>query len=147
MCVQSVHLVVVIINDACVFAMADSTGVVLYSHPYQLCVLPQFISSIEEDFLQQLSDEIRRLKFTEKNNDLYQFRQVSVCGGQSHVQHTCLCDPVHVLSSLSLLRKSLPISLPIAEYFLTNFLPIKWLHIYTPAFIGTTTISLVSFFV
>jgi Rps23 Pro-64 3,4-dihydroxylase Tpa1-like proline 4-hydroxylase len=53
----------------------DTTGVILYSHPYQLCVLPQFISSSKVDFLQQLSDEVLRLKFVEKNNDLYQFRQ------------------------------------------------------------------------
>lgn len=54
----------------------DASGAVLYRHPYQLCILPHFISSSNKDYLQQLTDELLRLKFVEKNNDLYQFRQV-----------------------------------------------------------------------
>ena len=58
----------------------------LYSQPYQLCVLPGFISSGDEPaFLNQLTDEVLRLKFVEKNNDLYQFRQVSKTNTMIHV--------------------------------------------------------------
>ena len=54
----------------------DATGAMLYSHPYQLCSMPQFMAGGEGDFLRQLTEEVVRLKFMEKNNDLYQFRQV-----------------------------------------------------------------------
>ena len=57
----------------------DGGGTVLYNAPYQLCVLPEFIASMAsgtEDCLLQLREELSRLKFMEKNNDLYQFRQV-----------------------------------------------------------------------
>ena len=60
-----------------VLVCSDIAGVVVYNQPFQLCVLPQFIISDKMDFLRQLTNEILRLKFVEKNNDLYQFRQVS----------------------------------------------------------------------
>ena len=57
---------------------SEGDGTVLYDHPFQLCVLPHFITSggDSDEFLLNLRQELSRLKFTEKNNDLYQFHQV-----------------------------------------------------------------------
>lgn len=75
-------------------AAEEETGAVLYSRPYQLCVLPDFITSSSTSssggggggggFLQQLRGEVSRLKFAEKNNDLYQFHQVYLYIQHSH---------------------------------------------------------------
>ena len=63
--------------------MSGSSGAKLLSEPFQCCILPNFIhedveaSEVSETtFLQQLKDELLRLKFYEKSNDLYQFHQV-----------------------------------------------------------------------
>ena len=69
-------------------SLAVKTGAQLLSDPYQCCVLPNFVEDGSKnadvskvggaDFLHQLKAELLRLKFYEKNNDLYQFHQVSV---------------------------------------------------------------------
>lgn len=67
--------------------IADSSGAFLLNEPFQCCVLPSFIQSSLKDttlgeegekgaFLMRLKNELLRLKFYEKNNDLYQFHQV-----------------------------------------------------------------------
>ena len=71
------------------------TGAQLLSDPYQCCVLPNFVKDGSNnadvskvggaDFLQQLKAELLRLKFYEKNNDLYQFHQVSMYNVWLHV--------------------------------------------------------------
>ena len=65
-----------IVKHTAYICYADTSGVVLYNKPYQLCVLPRFITSADTHYLQRLREEVSRLKFVEKNNDLYQFRQV-----------------------------------------------------------------------
>ena len=75
----------------CLF-LPGSSGAHLLSDPFQCCVLPNFIHDTTSangnnnddvstlggtGFLHQLKDELLRLKFYEKNNDLYQFHQVS----------------------------------------------------------------------
>ena len=79
-------------------SIAVKTGAQLLSDPYQCCILPNFIEDSSKtadvgnvggaDFLQQLKAELLRLKFYEKNNDLYQFRQVSM-------SCTCTLEPLH----------------------------------------------------
>ena len=72
------------------FFFPDSSGAILLNNPFQCCILPNFIHDPqsnyleiatvpgkEEGFLLQLKKELLRLKFYEKNNDLYQFHQVS----------------------------------------------------------------------
>ena len=72
----------------CVNTQTDSSGAELLSEPFQCCILPDFIhdpatTACEVSkvggagFLQQLKEELLRLKFYEKNNDLYQFHQVN----------------------------------------------------------------------
>lgn len=53
------------------------TGAQLLDKPFQCCILPNFITD-ESGFLESLKTELLRLKFYEKNNDLYQFHQVSL---------------------------------------------------------------------
>ena len=61
----------------CPVLLTEDGRVVLYNKPYQLCVLADFITSrSSKDYLDRLREELSRLKFVEKNNDLYQFRQV-----------------------------------------------------------------------
>ena len=68
---------------------SDSSSGELLSEPFQCCILPDFIidptatsetaevsKSDRAEFLHHLKDELLRLKFYEKNNDLYQFHQV-----------------------------------------------------------------------
>ena len=75
-------------NLNCVNTQTDSSGAELLSEPFQCCVLPNFIhdpttTACEVSkvggagFLQQLKEALLRLKFYEKNNDLYQFHQVN----------------------------------------------------------------------
>lgn len=76
------------------------TSAELLDAPFQCCVLPDFIASgsshengaangngtdhtpdteepqTADDFIRSLISELLRLKFYEKNNDLYQFHQV-----------------------------------------------------------------------
>lgn len=54
---------------------APSGGRVLGT-PFRCCVLPDFVVSADEGALQQLREELLKLKFHPKNNDLYQFSQV-----------------------------------------------------------------------
>ena len=61
----------------CVFTCAESTGCKLLVHPFPCCILPNFLSSEPGGFLEKLKCELLRLKFHEKNNDLYQFHQVN----------------------------------------------------------------------
>jgi len=62
-------------------------SVELLRDPFQCCVLKNFISvnnssasesseDLTSNFLSSLVTELLKLKFYEKNNDLYQFRQV-----------------------------------------------------------------------
>ena len=60
----------------CVCVVA--AGSELITTPFPCCVLPNFIQD-KDGFLDSLKDEILRLKYYEKDNDLYQFRQV--CAG------------------------------------------------------------------
>ena len=67
-----------------IIILLGSSGAELLSEPFQCCILPNFIHENAEaskvcgtTYLQQLKDELLRLKFYEKNNDLYQFHQVS----------------------------------------------------------------------
>lgn len=67
---------------------AGSSGAELLSEPFQCCILPNFILDPATSksakvskfnvtgFLHQLRNELLKLKFYEKNNDLYQFHQV-----------------------------------------------------------------------
>ncbi len=63
---------------------AVGTGAQLLCQPFQCCVLPKFIKTpvamgtSREGLLERLTSELLRLKFYEKNNDLYQFHQVSI---------------------------------------------------------------------
>ena len=50
----------------------------LLNWPFQCCVLPSLVSEEGGDFLQGLKAELLALEFFEKNNDLYQFSQVSL---------------------------------------------------------------------
>ena len=59
--------------------------------PFPCCVLPNFIQD-SEGFLDSLKDEILRLKYYEKNNDLYQFHQVAA--------RACVCVYVCTFSVL-----------------------------------------------
>ncbi|XP_064387306.1 prolyl 3-hydroxylase OGFOD1-like [Halichondria panicea] len=58
-----------------------ATGAQLLCRPFQCCVLPKFIKTpvametSREGLLEGLTRELLRLKFYEKNNDLYQFHQ------------------------------------------------------------------------
>ena len=57
---------------------APSGGRVL-GQPFRCCVMPDFVVPVGEGDLQQLQEELLKLKFHPKNNDLYQFSQVCVC--------------------------------------------------------------------
>lgn len=59
---------------------ASSGGRVL-GQPFRCCVMPDFVVPVGEGALQQLREELLKLKFHPKNNDLYQFSQVCVCWG------------------------------------------------------------------
>ena len=78
------------------FLHTAHTSAELLNTPFQCCCLPNFVSTVipgsgtgsderlgtefqEGDFLHKLVSELLKLKFYEKNNDLYQFRQV--CSG------------------------------------------------------------------
>lgn len=85
-------------NKSCIIklqscTLTDLSGAQLLSEPFQCCILPDFIqdpttTTVTENaevskvgragFLQQLKEELLRLKFYEKNNDLYQFHQVQI---------------------------------------------------------------------
>ena len=41
--------------------------------------MPDFVVPVGENALQQLQEELLKLKFHPKSNDLYQFSQVCVC--------------------------------------------------------------------
>ena len=86
--------------------ITDLSGAELLSEPFQCCILPNFIQdptttttseSAEvikvggANFLQQLKEELLRLKFYEKNNDLYQFHQV-------YNHQYCSCMYIHIQS-------------------------------------------------
>lgn len=90
---------------ACLFHPAP-TSAELLSTPFQCCCLPNFVSTgagsgtssnetlgtgIQGDhFLHGLVSELLKLKFYEKNNDLYQFRQVR--SGDPLPVQTGMCD-------------------------------------------------------
>ena len=71
--------------------VSSVSGCRLISEPFQCCVLPDFVhedcdgegESVNGEgggnFVERLKRELLKLKFYEKNNDLYQFRQVSGC--------------------------------------------------------------------
>ena len=46
--------------------------------PFPCCILPNFIQD-KNGFLDSLKDDLLRLKYYEKDNDLYQFHQACVC--------------------------------------------------------------------
>lgn len=70
------------------------TGTDMTAGPFPCCVMPSFIQD-DDGFLDNLKDELLRLKYHEKDNDLYQFHQVclSIC---ICVRMTCLCSCVCV---------------------------------------------------
>ena len=61
-----------------------ASGCEVIMKPFQCCVLPCFVveerregkGESESGYVERLKSELLRLKFHEKNNDLYQFRQV-----------------------------------------------------------------------
>ena len=59
--------------------LASSGGHVLGS-PFRCCVLPDFLVPAKEGGLEELREELLKLKFHPKNNDLYQFSQVCCVG-------------------------------------------------------------------
>jgi len=59
------------------FDPAENTGCELLVSPFPCCILPNFITNGSGGFLEKLKSELLRMKFHEKNNDLYQFHQVS----------------------------------------------------------------------
>ena len=74
------------VHDTCysgysaVVSSASSGGRIL-GHPFRCCVMPDFVVPVGENDLQQLQEELLKLKFHPKSNDLYQFSQVCVWGG------------------------------------------------------------------
>ena len=62
---------------ACYFLSTESTGCELLVNPFPCCIMPNFINSEPGGYLEKLKCELLRLKFHEKNNDLYQFHQVN----------------------------------------------------------------------
>ena len=57
---------------------AVSSGGRVLGQPFRCCMLPDFVVPVGEGALQELREELLKLKFHPKNNDLYQFSQV--CG-------------------------------------------------------------------
>ncbi|KAL3869659.1 hypothetical protein ACJMK2_042324 [Sinanodonta woodiana] len=51
----------------------ESSGTGLYHKPFAHCVLPNFVQ--DEQFVENLQNELMDLNFTEKSNDLYKFHQ------------------------------------------------------------------------
>ena len=49
----------------------------IHTKPFKCCFIPNFIS--DEEFLKSLEQDLLKLKFFEKSNDLYKFHQVNVC--------------------------------------------------------------------
>lgn len=52
----------------------DSTGATLLNKPFQCCCLPNFVT--DTDTINVLCNQLRKLKFFKKSNDLYSFKQV-----------------------------------------------------------------------
>ena len=77
-----------------VYASTAAGGSELINSPFPCCVLPNFIQD-KDDFLDSLKDEILRLKYYEKDNDLYQFHQVRlcVCVTERQKQHEAAREP------------------------------------------------------
>ena len=74
-----------------IFHYIVTAGGELLTTPFPCCILPNFIQD-NDGFLDSLKDEILRLKYYEKDNDLYQFHQARVCvcvGGSMCVVHVC----------------------------------------------------------
>ena len=63
-----------------VVTLIATTGCEMTTGPFPCCVMPNFIQD-DDSFLDNLKDELLRLKYHDKDNDLYQFHQVclSVC--------------------------------------------------------------------
>ena len=59
------------------FHYTGSAGSELFATPFPCCVLPNFIQD-QDGFLDSLKDDILRLKYYDKDNDLYQFHQACV---------------------------------------------------------------------
>jgi hypothetical protein len=55
------------------FLLLDS-GAVIYDKPFTCVTLPNFIS--DEKYFKELKQELLKLNFNEKSNDLYKFKQV-----------------------------------------------------------------------
>lgn len=59
-------------------------------NPFRCCVLPQFVAEEwnegEGGYVERLKGELLQLKFHEKNNDLYQFRQVRERGSERELE-------------------------------------------------------------
>ena len=87
-----------------VYASTAAGGSELINSPFPCCVLPNFIQD-KDDFLDSLKDEILRLKYYEKDNDLYQFHQVRLCVCMSVCMsvcvYVCLCTCLRVCVCLS----------------------------------------------
>ena len=49
----------------------------LHVDPFKVCVLSNFVDcKLENEFLENVKNELVGLDFNEKNNDLYKFKQV-----------------------------------------------------------------------
>lgn len=51
----------------------NENGCVIHTKPFKCCFIPNFIS--DEEFLKSLEQDLLKLKFFEKSNDLYKFHQ------------------------------------------------------------------------
>ena len=79
------------VQIVCGMQYVVTAGGELVTTPFPCCILPNFIQD-NDGFLDSFKDEILRLKYYEKDNDLYQFHQVCVhmcvvyvCVVSSHV--------------------------------------------------------------
>lgn len=55
-------------------SFSEQTGTELLSDPFMCCIVPNFIDDV--NFLDNLQSEVFSERFYQKNNDLYQFKQV-----------------------------------------------------------------------
>ncbi|XP_033118300.1 prolyl 3-hydroxylase OGFOD1-like [Anneissia japonica] len=51
----------------------EGSGTQVFTEPFTCCVLPNFVKN--QEFLEDLQDELLKLDFQEKSNDLYKFHQ------------------------------------------------------------------------
>jgi len=101
-------LVIAVLSHEVIILVA-TTGSEMTIGPFPCCVMPNFIQD-DDSFLDNLKDELLRLKYYHKDNDLYQFHQVclSVCMCVRISGYLLVCTIFcHVLKSLTALLQYL----------------------------------------